>query len=73
MRTSLTEKDRPIDGLSRTTSFTENNARTSELSSDHADITRRLSDKSRASTSSRGASILSLLAARRNSSALKRG
>merc|ERR1711892_252880 len=48
LRSSLNESIHPLDPLSRTSSFTDNNARNSELNSDHADI-RRLSDKSQKS------------------------
>ena len=77
LRSSLNESIHPLDPLSRTSSFTDNNARNSELNSDHADI-RRLSDKSqksqRSSSASARKSILSLLASRRSSEPeLKRG
>merc|ERR1719494_1381748 len=67
LRSSLNESIHPLVHLSRTSSFSDKNARNSELNSDHADI-RRLSDKSqRASSASTRKSILSLLASRRNS------
>ena len=62
LRSSLQESSNPLAASrERASSFAYENILTSELNSDHADIERRVSDRSRSSTASKRRSLLDAL------------